>query len=86
MPDIQLRFHRDMLVLSAPIDALLARQGVDAALDRQYLQQDLQYLLLQRQILLQYLFNPPVNIFHHKIHGVDEQLILVRKVVSQGAQ
>ncbi len=37
MPDIQLRFHRDMLVLSAPIDALLARQGVDAALDRQYL-------------------------------------------------
>ena len=37
MPDIELRFSRDMLVLSAPIDATLARQGIDAALDRQYL-------------------------------------------------
>lgn len=37
MPDIQLRFHKDMLVLSAPIDAALARQGVDTARDRQYL-------------------------------------------------
>ena len=37
MPDIQMRFHKDMLVLSAPIDALLARQGIDAARDRQYL-------------------------------------------------
>lgn len=37
MPDIQLRFQRDMLVLSAPIDTALARQGVNVALDRQYL-------------------------------------------------
>lgn len=37
MPDIQLRFQRDMLVLSAPIDAMLAQQGINAALDRQYL-------------------------------------------------
>lgn len=37
MPDIELRFGRDMLVLSAPVDAALARQGIDAALDRQYL-------------------------------------------------
>ena len=37
MPDIELRFNRDMLVLSAPIDAVLARQGIDAARDRQYL-------------------------------------------------
>ena len=37
MPDIQLRFHHDMLVLSAPIDVTLARQGIDAARDRQYL-------------------------------------------------
>ena len=37
MPDIELRFGRDMLVLSAPVDATLARQGIDAALDRQYL-------------------------------------------------
>lgn len=37
MPDIQLRFHHDMLVLSAPVDATLARQSVDAARDRQYL-------------------------------------------------
>ena len=37
MPDIELRFHKDMLVLSAPIDAALARQGIDAARDRQYL-------------------------------------------------
>lgn len=29
MPDIALRFHKDMLVLSAPIDAVLARQGFD---------------------------------------------------------
>ena len=37
MPDIQMRFHKDMLVLSAPIDTLLARQGIDVARDRQYL-------------------------------------------------
>lgn len=37
MPDIELRFHHDMLVVSAPADALLARQGVNAARDRQYL-------------------------------------------------
>ena len=37
MPDIQMRFHKDLLVLSAPIDAMLARQGVDVARDRQYL-------------------------------------------------
>ena len=37
MPDIQLRFHRDMLVLSAPVDAMLAKQGIDASRDRQYL-------------------------------------------------
>ena len=37
MPDIQLRFQKDMLVLSAPLDAVLARQGIDLALDRQYL-------------------------------------------------
>lgn len=29
MPDIQLRFHKDMLVLSAPIAAVLERQGFD---------------------------------------------------------
>lgn len=28
MPDIQLRFHHDMLVLSAPVDRTLQRQGV----------------------------------------------------------
>lgn len=37
MPDIQLRFNKDMLVLSAPVDATLARQGIDAARDREYL-------------------------------------------------
>ena len=37
MPDVHLRFQRDMLVLSAPIDQALARQGVNASLDRQYL-------------------------------------------------
>ena len=37
MPDIELRFGHDMLVLSAPIDATLARQGIDVPRDRQYL-------------------------------------------------
>ena len=37
MPDIQLRFQKDLLVLSAPLDAAFARQGTDLALDRQYL-------------------------------------------------
>ena len=37
MADIELRFHRDMLVLSAPLDAALERQGIDVARDRQYL-------------------------------------------------
>ena len=37
MPDIHLRFHNDMLVLSSPIDVTLARQGIDVERDRQYL-------------------------------------------------
>lgn len=38
MPDIALRFHKDPLVLSAPLDELLARQGVeDAASQQEYL-------------------------------------------------
>ena len=37
MPDIELRFGRDMLVLSSPIDVTLARQGLDVSRDRQYL-------------------------------------------------
>lgn len=37
MPDIQLRLDKDMLVVSAPLDAALARQGFDIARDRQYL-------------------------------------------------
>lgn len=37
MPDIELRMHTDMLVLSSTLDATLERQGVDVAADRQYL-------------------------------------------------
>ena len=37
MADIALRFHKDPLVLSAPIDELLARQGVDVAQEREFL-------------------------------------------------
>ena len=37
MPDIQLRFHRDMLVLSGPIDPTLKRQGFDPENERQFL-------------------------------------------------
>lgn len=37
MADIELRFDQDMLVLSAPLDATLARQGIDVARDREYL-------------------------------------------------
>ena len=33
MPDIALRFHKDMLVLSSPVRAALARQGVDVNRD-----------------------------------------------------
>lgn len=36
MPDINLRFHKDMLVLSSPISAALARQGVDVARDMEF--------------------------------------------------
>ena len=36
MPDIELRFHKDMLVLSAPSDYALARQGVDMDADAEY--------------------------------------------------
>lgn len=37
MPDIELRFNRDTLVLSAPIDAVLTNQGFDPALDIPYM-------------------------------------------------
>lgn len=33
MPDIELRFHKDMLVLSAPVGYALERQGVDVESD-----------------------------------------------------
>lgn len=36
MPDIQLRFHKDMLVLSSPVAPVLERQGYDAELDLEY--------------------------------------------------
>ncbi|MEF9841791.1 MAG: homocysteine S-methyltransferase family protein [Raoultibacter sp.] len=37
MPDIQLRFNKDMLVLSGSLDAVLTRQGVDVERDREFL-------------------------------------------------
>lgn len=37
MADIELRFHNDMMVLSAPIDVTLERQGIDVLRDREYL-------------------------------------------------
>jgi 5-methyltetrahydrofolate--homocysteine methyltransferase len=37
MPDIQLRFHKDMLVLSSPLDYVLARQGTDVDADIEFL-------------------------------------------------
>lgn len=36
MPDIAMRFDKDMLVLSAPLRATLARQGVDVDRDMEY--------------------------------------------------
>lgn len=36
MPDIQLRFNRDMLVLSSPVSTVLARQGFTDAADTEY--------------------------------------------------
>ena len=33
MPDIALRFDKDMLVVSAPVSAALSRQGVDVDRD-----------------------------------------------------
>lgn len=36
MPDINLRFHRDMLVLSAPLTPVLARQGFNVGQDEEY--------------------------------------------------
>ena len=36
MPDIQLRFRKDMLVLSAPVSAALARDGLDVARDLEF--------------------------------------------------
>lgn len=36
MPDIQLRFNRDMLVLSTPVDYQLKAQGFDQPSDREY--------------------------------------------------
>lgn len=37
MPDIQMRFDKDMLVLSAPLASVLAHQGVDVDRDLEYL-------------------------------------------------
>ena len=37
MPDIAMRFHKDMLVLSAPIHTALEKQGIDINLDREFI-------------------------------------------------
>lgn len=37
MPDINLRFHKDILVLSSPVDHTLRKQGVDIEQDREFL-------------------------------------------------
>ena len=36
MPDIEIRFHKDMLVLSAPIEYALERQGIDVQADAEF--------------------------------------------------
>lgn len=36
MPDLALRFHKDMLVLSAPVASVLARQGFDVEHDLEF--------------------------------------------------
>ena len=36
MPDIALRFHKDMLVLSSPVAPVLARQGFDVEHDLEF--------------------------------------------------
>lgn len=36
MPDIALRFHKDMLVLSSPVASVLARQGFDVEQDLEF--------------------------------------------------
>ena len=36
MPDITLRFHKDMLVLSSPVAVVLARQGFDVEHDLEF--------------------------------------------------
>ncbi|MCL1798084.1 MAG: homocysteine S-methyltransferase family protein [Eggerthellaceae bacterium] len=36
MPDIEARFNKDMLVLSAPLDTRLAREGIDVEHDREF--------------------------------------------------
>lgn len=36
MPDIALRFHKDMLVLSSPVAVVLARQGFDVEHDLEF--------------------------------------------------
>ena len=36
MPDIEIRFHKDMLVLSAPIEYALERQGIDVRSDAEF--------------------------------------------------
>ncbi|MDO4443740.1 MAG: homocysteine S-methyltransferase family protein [Slackia sp.] len=37
MADIEIRFHKDMLVLSAPVDYALERQGLDMAADGEFI-------------------------------------------------
>lgn len=37
MPDIEIRFHKDMLVLSAPIEYALERQGIDIQADAEFI-------------------------------------------------
>ncbi|MEE1479372.1 MAG: phosphoadenosine phosphosulfate sulfotransferase, partial [Slackia isoflavoniconvertens] len=37
MADIELRFHKDMLVLSAPLAFALANQGVDMETEAEYM-------------------------------------------------
>ena len=85
MPDLSLRFHKDMLVLSTPLQSALNRQGVDVGLDMEMallVEEDTlaDLLRVESAAMAQCLVAPtegllPARLLHKNMEGRLEELV-----------
>ena len=94
MPDIALRLNKDMLVVSAPVEQALARQGVDVDQDMEYMlinepEAIRDALNLENAVGAQCLVTPTASITqarlaHHYMENDGQTLVNAAKSIANG--